>query len=685
MADLNTPVQYIKGVGEARAKALEKLDIRTLSDLVSNFPRAYDDRTVRKTIKELTLGESVCVHAFVATPPKHSYVRKGMELVKFKIADDTGVLDITFFNQAYVKNSFTVGEEFVFYGKISGNLIHYEMINPLFEREEKSGTVTGRIIPIYRLTSGISQNMMMKAVTQGLNECGDVLPDPLPQSVRLCHNLAASRFAYENIHFPQNYEALAAARNRLVFEELFVLSCAMTRMRKTRERKSGLKFPDINIDDFYASLSFELTGAQKRAINDALSDMKSGSPMNRLIQGDVGSGKTMVAAASCVFAAKAGYQSAFMAPTEILAEQHYKTLSPLFEKLGIKTELLTGGLTAKAKREVKEKIALGMADVVIGTHALITDDTKFKNLGLVVADEQHRFGVQQRAALSEKGTYPHVLVMSATPIPRTLALIIYGELDVSIIDELPPGRQKIDTYSVGEKMRQRIYNFIRKHVSEGRQCYIVCPMVEENEDGTPDLKSVKEYAKHISENVFPDLKTDFIHGKMKSKEKDKVMTAFAKGETDILVSTTVIEVGVDVPNAVLMVIENADRFGLSQLHQLRGRVGRGQHKSYCILFEGAGGAVSSERLKVLCDTNDGFKISEEDLRLRGPGDFFGNRQHGLPELKIAGFTSDMDILREAQDAAERVIADDPELEKPDNLRLKQHIEKMFREKEDTFN
>ena len=685
MVQLDTDVRWITGIGEARAKSLNKLGIYTLSDLVSYFPRAYDDRTLFKPISLLTPGETVCVAATVANQPVLSHVRAGMDLVKLRAVDAAGSMNITFFNQSYMKNSLTLGESYIFYGKVGGTKNRPEMINPIVEKDNGENRVTGRIMPIYRLTSGVSQNIISKAVEQGLKACGDLLPDPLPAGVQQKYQLAQSRFSYDTIHFPKSWGDLELARRRLIFEELFVLSCALTFLRGSRTEKAGTAIKRADMSEFYGSLPFEPTNAQRRAIDEALSDMEKPRPMSRMVQGDVGSGKTVVAAACCYNAFRSGCQSAFMAPTEILAEQHYKTLSGMLGKLGINVDILKGSMTAKEKREVKARLSRGETDVLVGTHALISDDVEFKSLSLVITDEQHRFGVNQRAALTAKGDTPHVLVMSATPIPRTLALIIYGDLDISIIDELPPGRQKVDTFTVGEDMRERIYNFIRKLVSEGRQVYIVCPMVEDLEDSGSGLKSVKKYAENLQKSVFPDLTVGLVHGKMKAKEKEKTMADFVAGNIDILVATTVIEVGVDVPNAALMVVENADRFGLSQLHQLRGRVGRGEHKSYCVLFDSTGNETSAKRLKVMCETNDGFKISEEDLKLRGPGDFFGSRQHGLPEMKIADFATDMNLLKSAQQAASDVIAKDPKLEKPENARLKEHIDKMLEYNADTLN
>jgi len=497
--------------------------------------------------------------------------------------------------------------------------------------------------------------------------------------------LAQTRFAYENIHFPADFGALELARRRLIFEEFFVLACALGRLRSRREVLPGKRLEAHDTEEFYVSLPFAPTGAQRRAAAEALGDMASGRLMNRLIQGDVGSGKTLVAALCAWNTWKNGRQTAFMAPTEILAEQHLVTFRNFLEPFGVRVARLTGAMTAKEKRETKAALERGDIDLVIGTHALLSEGVNFRDLALVITDEQHRFGVQQRESLSAKGDAPHILVMSATPIPRTLALIIYGDLDVSVIDELPPGRQKVDTFAVGEDMRGRIYAFIRRLISEGRQVFVVCPMIEENEEQPQELKSALEYARELQEKVFPDLRVGCVHGKMKPKEKDAAMAAFVRGETHILVSTTVIEVGVDVPNAALMVVENAERFGLSQLHQLRGRVGRGKHKSYCVLFSNGKNEVSKNRLQVMTKTNDGFKVAEEDLRLRGPGDFFGARQHGLPDMHIADLCMDVTLMQDAQREAQAVLAEDPELEKAENAGLRDHIAALFRERGGMFN
>mgnify|MGYP004709805567 FL=1 len=684
MTDLNTDVRYIKGIGEKKAQALAKLGVFSLYDLVSYFPRKYEDRSTVMPIALTSGGESVCIEALVADTPRLTRVRRGLELVKLRAVDESGSVDITFFNQPYAKDNLVRGESYMFFGKIETAGMRRSMVNPVYEKSAGSGTVTGRIIPIYRVCNGLNQRTMLQAVRQGLDACLDRIPDVLPQDVRERCRLAQTAYAYENIHFPKDFDALELARRRLIFEELFVLACALGRIRGERVREEGIKLSVHDMSRFWASLPFSPTGAQKRAIEQALGDISSGAVMNRLVQGDVGSGKTLVAAALMWQCAENGYMSAFMAPTEILAEQHYSTLSSMLAPLGVRIGRLTGAMSAKEKRETKAKLKAGEYDIVVGTHALFSQDVEYSNLALVVTDEQHRFGVGQRSALIGKGQKPHVLVMSATPIPRTLALIIYGDLDVSVIDELPPGRQKVDTFAVDESYRQRLNGFIRKLVGEGRQVFVVCPMVEENEELPIKLKSAQEHAAELAA-LFPDLTVACIHGKMKPKEKDAVMAAVVAGEVNILVATTVIEVGVDVPNAALMIIENAERFGLSQLHQLRGRVGRGKHKSYCVLVSDNDSEDVRARLSIMTKTNDGFKISEEDLRLRGPGDFFGSRQHGLPEMHVADLGADMNVMQRAQSEAQLLLAADPELSAPEHAALRQSVERMLRVNADSFN
>ena len=672
MPEFGTELRYVKGVGEARARAFGRLGVHDLAGLVSFFPRAYEDRTRLVRIAELADGDLVCVEAVVGTEPQLSRIRRGLDLLRFRAVDETGAMQLTFFNQAYLKDQFRKGESYVFYGRAQVKGRFVSMTNPVFDRLADFGRVTGRIVPVYRLTSGLSQNTVRSAVRQALDLSQGRLPDGLPDCVADEYKLCTARYAYENVHFPADMQALSLARRRLVFEELFVLACALGLLR------------GAGLGTFTGSLPFSPTGAQLRAMREAIGDMSSGKLMNRLVQGDVGSGKTLVAAACIWYAAQSGAQSAFMAPTEILAEQHYATLTGFLEPFGIRVAKLTGSMRAAEKRAVLSGLASGEYALCVGTHALLSGGVEFRDLALVVTDEQHRFGVQQRAALAEKGLRPHILVMSATPIPRTLALMIYGELDVSLIDELPPGRQKVDTFAVDESYRARLGGFIEKLVSEGRQVFVVCPRIEEGEEAGDGLKSAEEHAEELRQQL-PGLRIACIHGKLKAREKDEIMSRFAAGETDVLVSTTVIEVGVDVPNAALMVVENAERFGLSQLHQLRGRVGRGKHKSWCILVSDARGEEARARLHAMTHISDGFKIAEEDLRLRGPGDFFGSRQHGLPELHIADLGADMNVLKAAQDAAKRLLDSDPRLERPENKRLRSRAGELLAASGDRFN
>ena len=682
---LDTPIGEFPGVGQVRQRALEKLGLRTAEDLLRHFPRDYEDRTRVCTIAQAPEGESVCVRAMVAETPRFSRIRKGLDITKVRVVDDFTSMTVTFFNQSYVKDALRPGESYVFYGKVEGYGRARQMTNPVFERED-AARFTGRIMPVYSLTHGVSNNLLAGLTQRALEGCLEQVEETLPPGLRQEHALAALPFSYQHIHFPVSFEELALARRRLIFEELFYLSCGLAFLKERRGSTAGPVFSPFGKEGFEPSLPFTPTGAQRRAMDEIARDTASGRPMNRLLQGDVGSGKTAVAAYGAWLAWKSGFQSALMAPTEILANQHYNTLSSLLAPVGMKVALLTGSMKAAEKKKVYAALESGEIDLIVGTHALLSEGVVFSRLGLVVTDEQHRFGVAQRAALAAKAElHPHVLVMSATPIPRTLALIIYGDLDVSVLDELPPGRTPVATYLVGEDKRQRMYGFVRKLVGEGRQAYIVCPMVEEGEEATADLKAVTAYARQLQEQVFPDLRVAFVHGKMKAKEKEAVMAAFAAGEVDVLVSTTVIEVGVDVPNAALMIIENAERFGLSQLHQLRGRVGRGKHQSYCVLISENKTPETRERLKVMTKTNDGFQISEEDLKARGPGDFFGKRQHGLPQLRVADLAGDMRVLKEAQQAAQELLAADPALKKTENRRVLEQVRRLFAENPDIFN
>ena len=680
--DLYAPVTDLQGIGPARAKQLKVLGIETIYDLLSYFPRTYEDRTRLVSIDQLEVDQPACFEGIVVKGPHTAHIRKGLSITKLTVADLTGKLNLVYFNQPYVAENLRYGETYIFYGTVTGDYSGYQMQNPACEPADRPGVLTRRILPVYGLTAGISNKIMGKCIDQALSACLDALPELLPQCLTTRYGLCSQRQAYAAIHQPATWEALEQARKRLIFEEFYLFSCGLQMIRHRRTEVKTTPYSHLNCTPFYEILPFSLTGAQQRAIGQICKDFAKGAPMNRLLQGDVGSGKTMVAAAAAYVAIINGKQAAFMAPTEILAEQHYQSLTKLFDNLGIRCALLTGSLTAAEKRQVREGLSAGEIQLAVGTHALLTEDVTFRDLDLVIADEQHRFGVAQRAALADKGRHPHLLVMSATPIPRTLALMVYGDLDVSVLDELPPGRQTIDTFLVGESMRARINAFIRKHAETGNQVYVVCPAVEESElDG---LKSAELWAETLQKLIFPDLRVGMLHGRLKGTEKDRIMGEFARHELDILVATTVIEVGVDVPNATLIVIENADRFGLSQLHQLRGRVGRGKDKSYCVLFSDNKNTDTLARLKALCKTNDGFVIAEEDLKLRGPGDFFGSRQHGLPQFKAASLTSDLEILHLAKEAAETMLANPDYIHDPTFPALQARIQNLFRE-ENTMN
>lgn len=682
MARLGDPVTILKGVGEAKAKLFANLNIFTLGDLICHFPRGYEDRTKLVTISELSPDVPACFRATVMNNPRTAHIRKGLDMTKVQLTDTTGRLNVTFFNNRFAAGQLEYGREYIFYGAVSGDFVGYNMTNPVFENPDSPGLTTRRVLPIYPLTAGLTNAAVGKAVLQALAVC-DPPAEILPEAVRAEYGILPAEEAYHAIHQPRDMEQAAQAKKRLIFEEFFVFSAGLSLMRSSRAEKKCTPYHNFNMKPFYGSLPFALTGAQSRAVEEILSDFRSGKPMNRLVQGDVGSGKTMVAAAAAYCAAGNGAQTALMAPTEILAEQHYASLSRLFAPLGITVDLLTGSMTVRQKREARERLASGETQVVVGTHALLTDATRFLRLGLVIADEQHRFGVAQRSKLSEKGEDPHLLVMSATPIPRTLALLMYGDLDVSILDELPPGRQTVETFLVGESYRARINAFIRKQVAEGHQCFVVCPAVEENQE--LGVKAASAWAETLQQTVFPDLRIALLHGQMKGAEKEAAMAAFARGEADVMVATTVIEVGVDVPNATLMVIEDADRFGLSQLHQLRGRVGRGKAKSYCILTSHNRNPETLQRLKALCKTNDGFRIAEEDLKLRGPGDFFGSRQSGLPAFRVGDLSCDLATLKQAQTASAQWIDAHGTEDTPEARALRERIGELFARAEGTMN
>ena len=688
MQKLSDPVRSLKGIGAKRAEAFARLGVLTLYDLLCYFPRRYEDRGSVTPIALTENGQTVCLSAVVAEEPRLSRIRRGMELVKVKVVDESGMAEITYFNQNWMKNNLIRGQEVFFYGKIEVSGTRRHMNNPVTEHADAERRVTGKIIPVYRSCQGLTQKNLLQSIRLAVDACASMLPEWIPEEILARHDLADVGFAYEQVHFPSDFASLSKARERLVYEELFSLACAMRTRRQNAAVQSGHVFSSPDMEAFYASLPYSPTGAQKRAVSDALADMRSGKPMNRLLQGDVGSGKTLCAAALAWAAWKNSAVTALMAPTEILAQQHYVSLCALLAPLGMRLAVLKGSMCAKEKAEVRAALGAREIDLIIGTHALFSEDVDYPGLGLVITDEQHRFGVGQRASLIRKGDAPHVLVMSATPIPRTLALLLYGDLDVSILDEMPPGRQNVDTFFVNSRYRARLNAFLRKQAENGNQSYVICPMVEDDdgEDSTLSLslRSAEKQAEELRQ-ALPELAVGCVHGRMKSEEKDAVMLRFAHGELDILVATTVVEVGVNVPNATLMIVENAERFGLSQLHQLRGRVGRGKDKSYCVLVSDAENEEAKARLNILCKTNDGFRIAEEDLRMRGPGDFFGSRQHGLPPMHAADLWADMDTLQTAREDADALFAKDPSLSLPEHLALRQKIEETLLSSSSTMN
>ena len=666
----NAKLEDISGLGKKRIELLKKLDIYSVDDLLEFYPRHYEDWSKCYSVSEAPLGENCCVKGIVSTAVSSYQVRRGLTLFKFTVTDGAVNMFVTLFNQKYAAEKIKRGEEYLFFGKVSGNFFRKEMSSP--DVEEVS---SDKIRPIYHATEGLNSKFLEKIVERALTLVKENLFDPIPFEIRQEYNLCHKRYAIENIHFPESDKAIEIARKRLIFEELLILQLGLLKLRKRNTNTLGVKIEKDYTDEFIKILPYELTLAQKRAIGEAVRDMQGKTPMNRLLQGDVGSGKTAVAAALLYNTAKNGCQAAFMAPTEILAQQHYSSILKMMKGKNLSVALLLGSTPQSEKKKIKELLAAGEIDIVIGTHALIQEGVEFKNVALVITDEQHRFGVNQRAQLSKKGDNPHTLVMSATPIPRTLALIMYGDLDISVLDEMPKGRLKTETYAISSKIRKRAYNYVKKHLQSGFQGYIVCPMIEESE---LELASAIKFYEKLKDGFFKDYSLGLLHGKMKPAEKEAVMQKFKNGEINLLVATTVIEVGVDVPNANIMVIENAERFGLSQLHQLRGRVGRGNDKATCILISDSETPEAQKRLEIMCKTSDGFKIADEDLRLRGPGDFFGSRQHGLPLLKIASILTDREVLKQTSCLARKIIKDDKNLEKGENLGLKQEVEKLFK-------
>ena len=666
-------IRYLKGVGEKRAAQLAKLGIFTVDDLLGFYPRDYVDYSRPYPVASAPYDVKCVVRATVYGKGALTRIRGGKQMVKILAGDDTAGLSLVYFNNPYISQKLEVGTEYCFFGKVGGGFAQREMVNPVMLTAEAASATP--LVPVYPQTEGINSNYLAKCMRTAFAAAPDI-PEPLPawmlQKYRLCPKADAVRM----IHFPRSTAEIASARRRLIFEELLALQLGLLLLRSRDAILTGAPMKPVDLQPFWASLPFSPTGAQKRAAQEILADFNKLSPMNRLLQGDVGSGKTLVAAAGIYAAWKNGYQSALMAPTEILAAQHAETLSRMLEPLGVRVALLTGSVKGAAKKAVRKAIAEGEADLVVGTHAVLGPDVEFRNLGFAVTDEQHRFGVRQRSALAGKADHPHLLVMSATPIPRTLGLLMFGDLDISILDELPPGRTPVKTYAITGKKRADMYGFLKAQLAAGRQAYIVCPVIDESET---DMQSVTSYYEETARPLLEGYRVGLMHGRLKAAEKNAVMQQFKDGELDVLVSTTVIEVGVDVPNANLIVIENAERYGLSALHQLRGRVGRGKGEAYCILISDHTGEAVKKRLSFLCHTTDGFAIAKFDLETRGPGDFFGSRQHGLPSLHIADLMADSKALYAAQQEAIDLVAADPGLRQPENAGLRALAEGLFRE------
>ena len=680
---VDAPVMRLQNVGPAHAKKLLKLGIATVGDLLYHFPRRYDDYSKLKTISQLVYGEEVTLLVTVCEAHTRESHRGGVTITTVLLADTTGKINATFFNQPFLQQQFKSGRRIVISGRVDQDLGHLSFKHPEWEPFSKDLLHTARIVPVYPLTEGITNRWLRRLIKGIVEYWAPKAADALPEPIRARENLLDAPTALSEIHFPTSPEKMDAARRRLALDELLLIQLGVLRQRRQWRQVPGraLRADDALQKSFLASLPFQLTNAQQRVLQEILGDIKRPQPMSRLLQGDVGSGKTVVAAAAMLTAAANDAQAALLAPTEILAEQHYKTLSAILAKQANppRVRLLTGGLKNREKEQARAEIAAGEIDVAVGTHALIQEDVEFKDLALAVIYEQHRFGVEQRGTIRAKGYHPHILVMSATPIPRTLALTLYGDLDLSIIDEMPPGRQEIKTKWLEPRERERAYAFIANQVKDGRQAFVICPLIEESE--SIDAKAAVEEYERLRKDIFPNLRVGLIHGKLKPSEKDATMDAFRDHAIDILVATSVVEVGIDVPNATVMLIEGADRFGLAQLHQFRGRVGRGEHQSYCLLLADKSGATSDERLRVIESTQDGFRLAEEDLKLRGPGEFFGTRQSGLPDLKVARL-SDVQILEEARQIAQEIFARDPELNQPEHQLLAQRVQAFWKSKGD---
>lgn len=672
--DLRESVTSLKGVGPKKAEALKKLGISTMEDLMFFLPRSYEDRRNRVDISDAAEDQNSVVTGEVKLVVNDRYRGGRKQMLRLLVEDGTGSMEVVFFNAKYLQHSFRTGRKYTFFGKVTRNFGKMQMIHPEFS--DADGMEDG-ILPVYPLTKGISQREMrtwQKSLKRAYSMAEDILSSEAVERNRLC----SLSYALENVHFPQEKQKLLEAKYRLIFDELLILQTGLFMARQNvTDGRNGIAFsPEADTRRYIESLPYPLTGAQQRCVEEIERDLESSTAMNRLVQGDVGCGKTAVAEIAMYKAVKSGYQAVLMAPTEILAEQHFDGISRAFEAHGIRTAFLTGSLKAAQKREVLEQIATGEAQVIIGTHAVIQPDVDFSRLGLVITDEQHRFGVRQRVKLREKGENPNVLVMTATPIPRTLSVILYGDLDVSIIDELPPGRQQTVTRCLKSEKRGECYDFVEQQLKQGRQAYVVTPLIEESE--TLDAKSAEQVAAELKKR-FRGYSVELIHGAMSQDEKDRIMESFSRGETDVLVATVVIEVGINVPNATVIVIENSERFGLAQLHQLRGRVGRGSHRSYCFLILDGGSEIAEKRGQIMEASSDGFFIAEEDLKLRGPGEIFGTRQHGLPDLAITDLSKHMKILEQAKEEAKAMLADDPALDAHEHSALRRRITKLFGE------
>lgn len=677
MSNLDISIQSIKGIGPAKAKLFKKLGLNTIEDLLEYYPRGYKDKSEITLIRDLKPDSSYTVRVTASGKPQEGRTKNRLIITKLTVFDDTGKLNVVWFNNRYVKNSFSEGDEILMHGKIKRIGRDLVMEAPEYEKVTSGESVNlMRIAPYYSLTEGLTQKDFRKALYNVLQHINEKLTDVFPEDLRKRYSLAEINFCINNIHFPDTMEKLEMARKRLIFEEFFMMQSGLVHVKRANsEGKKGISFDKVNeIRDFIGKLPFKLTSAQLRVFEEVSRDMESDAIMNRLVQGDVGSGKTAIAALALFKCVKSGYQGIMMAPTEILAEQHMCTLEQLFNNTGISVGLLTGSMTAKEKDKVVTGVQTGETDILVGTHALIQDSVSYNKLGLVITDEQHRFGVRQRAMLSAKGENPDMLVMTATPIPRTLSLIVYGDLDVSIIDEMPPGRKAVKTYFVDTAKKERLMNFVKNELDAGRQAYFVCPLVEESEK--LELNSAVEYREEISERYFNRYKVGLLHGKMKADEKNEVMENFRQNKLQILVSTTVIEVGVNIPNASIMVIEDADRFGMAQLHQLRGRVGRGEHQSYCVLISDTKSEAAQERLRYMTKTENGFEVAEKDLEFRGSGEILGQRQHGLPGFKLADIFRDVKLLKLSKEAVEYIYEHD-KLNGEDYKRMKDILDRRF--------